>query len=180
MAGMPSAPLIRHATAEDAAALAAFATQAFTDTYLGLDDPQEIADYVAEHFQPEVVAGVIADPACAVMLAWVGAQLAGYAILRDAPAPAFVTGPQPLELWRLYLGQGFIGRGLGSRLMAEVHALASRRGARTLWLGVYDRNERAVEFYKRFGFVHVGDTEFLFGGRFYVDPIYAVAVKESP
>jgi len=177
---MPTKPLIRHAKPEDAATLAAFAAQAFTDTYLGLDDPQEIADYVAEHFQPEVVAGVIADPSCTTLLAWVGEQLAGYAVLRDAPAPAFITGPQPLKLWRLYLGQGFIGQGLGARLMAEVHTQAWRRGARTLWLGVYDRNVRAVEFYKRFGFAHVGDTEFLFGGRFYTDPIYAVTVKESP
>ncbi|KQW51597.1 MULTISPECIES: GNAT family N-acetyltransferase [unclassified Roseateles] len=177
---MPSAPLIRHATPEDAAALAAFATQAFTDTYLGLDDPQEIADYVAEHFQPEVMAGVIRDLACTTLLAWVGEQLAGYAIVRDTPPPNCVTAPAPLQLWRLYLGQGFIGQGLGAALMAEVHAQARRRGARTLWLGVYDRNVRAVEFYGRFGFAQVGTSQFLFGGRYYADPIYAVTVKEFP
>jgi GNAT superfamily N-acetyltransferase len=177
---MPATLLIRSATPEDAAALAAFAAQAFTDTYHDLDDAQEIADYVAEHFQTEVVARVVRDPACTTLLAWVGEQLAGYAILRDAPAPACVTGPAPLELWRLYLGQGFIGQGLGARLMAEVHAQARRCGAQTLWLGVYDRNVRAVAFYGRFGFAQVGDKEFLFGGRRYVDPIYAVTVKESP
>jgi diamine N-acetyltransferase len=180
MAGMPCAPLIRHANAEDAAVLATFAGRAFTDTYLGLDDPQEIADYCAEHFQPEVMVGVIRDPACTTLLAWMGEQLAGYAILRAAPAPGCVTGPEPLQLWRLYLGQGFIGQGLGAQLMAEVHAQARRRGARTLWLGVYDRNERAVAFYQRFGFAQVGSSQFLFGGRFYADPIYAVIVKEFP
>ncbi|MFG6432485.1 GNAT family N-acetyltransferase [Roseateles sp. LYH14W] len=177
---MPTTPHIRHATVDDAAALASFAARAFADTYLGLDDPQEIADYCAEHFQPEVMAGVIRDPACATLLVWVGEQLAGYAILRDTPPPGCVTAPQPLQLWRLYLGQGFIGQGLGARLMAEVHEQARRRGARTLWLGVYDRNVRAVEFYGRFGFVQVGTSQFLFGGRYYADPIYAAAVKESP
>jgi GNAT superfamily N-acetyltransferase len=167
---------IRHATPEDAATLAAFAAQAFTDTYRDLDDAQEIADYVAGHFQPEVMAGVIQDPACTTLLAIVGERLAGYAILRAAPAPACVTGPAPLELWRIYLGAGFIGQGLGSRLMAAVHGQARRHGARTLWLGVYDRNLRAVEFYQRFGFAQVGVKEFLFGGRVYADPIYAAAV----
>jgi len=180
-ARMPTAPLIRHAQPEDAAALAAFAAQAFTDTYRGLDDPQEIADYVAEHFQPAVVAAVIADAACTAMLVWLGEQLAGYAILRNAPPPSCVTGPAPLELWRLYLGQSFIGQGLGACLMAEVHAQARGHGARTLWLGVYDRNVRAVEFYKRFNFAQVGAKEFLFGGRLYVDPIYTATVNpESP
>lgn len=177
---MPSTPHIRHATVDDAIALASFAARAFTDTYLGLDDPQEIADYCAEHFQPEVMAGVIQDPACTTLLAWVGEQLAGYAILRDKPPPACVTGPQPLQLWRLYLCQGFIGQGLGARMMAEAHAQARQHGARTLWLSVYDRNVRAVEFYGRFGFVQVGTSQFLFGGRYYADPIYAAAVTASP
>ena len=139
----------------------------------GLDDPQDIADYCAEHFQPEVMAGVIADPACTTVLAWLNNQLAGYAILRAVPPPDCLTGPAPLQLWRLYLGQGFIGQGLGARLMDEVHAQARRRGAQTLWLGVYDRNVRAIEFYERCGFAKVGVRDFLFGGRIYVDPIYA-------
>ncbi len=176
---MPLPPAITLATAADADALAAFAAQAFTDTYRGLDDAQEIADYVAEHFTPDVMAGVILDPACTTLLARIDGQLAGYAVLRDKPAPACVAGPSPLQLWRLYLGQGFIGQGLGARLMGEVQARARQRGARTLWLGVYDRNVRAVEFYKRFGFAQVGTSEFLFGGRIYSDPIYAAPVKDS-
>ena len=176
---MPTALLIRHAQPDDAAALAAFAAQAFTDTYRGLDDPQEIADYVAEHFQPGVMHGVIRDPACTTLLACVGEQLAGYAVLKAEPAPGCVTGPAPLQLWRIYLGAGFIGQGLGGQLMAAVHEQARRRAAQTLWLGVYDRNVRAVAFYERFGFAKVGGREFLFGGRIYIDPIYAAAVRPA-
>lgn len=173
---MPAMPHIRPATGEDATPLAAFAAQAFSDTYREISDAQEIADYVAEHFRPEVMAGVIADPACSVLLAWVDEQLAGYAILKTEPAPGCVTGPTPLKLWRIYLGAGFIGQGLGARLMLAVHEQARRRGAQTLWLGVYDRNVRAVEFYERFGFAKVGGQEFLFGGQIYIDPVYAAVV----
>ncbi len=172
-------PTIRHATPEDATLLASFAAQAFSDTYRDISDAQEIADYVAEHFQPEVMAAVIQDGACAVLLARMGEQLAGYAIVKDESPPACVTGPAPLKLWRIYLGEGFIGRGLGAALMRAVHAEARRREARTLWLGVYDRNVRAVEFYERFGFAQVGGQEFLFGGQIYIDPVYAVAVRPT-
>ncbi len=171
---------IRHATPQDAALLASFAAQAFTDAYLGLDDPQELADYVAEHFQPEIMAGVITDPACATLLIWSGEQLAGYAIVKAGAAPDCVPGPVAVQLWRLYLDQRFIGRGLGALLMEAAHAQARRHGAQTLWLSVYDRNERAVSFYERFGFAKVGDKEFLFGGRIYIDPIYAAAVRPAP
>lgn len=176
---MPTTPTIRFATVGDAPLLALFAAQAFTDTYRKLSDAQEIADYVAEHFQPEVVARVISDPGCTTLLAWVGEQLAGYAILSAAPVPDCVAGPAPLKLWRLYLGEGFIGHGLGARLMAEAHAEAGRRGAQTLWLSVYDKNVRAVEFYERFGFAKVGGLEFLFGGQIYIDPVYSAAVRPT-
>lgn len=169
---------LRPARPEDAPRLAAFATQSFTDTYRDLDDAQDIADYCAEHFQPPVLAGVIADPACTTLLAWVGDALAGYAIVRDKLPPPCVTGPA-VQLWRLYLGQGFIGQKLGARLMQAAQHEARRRGAATLWLGVYDRNVRAVEFYRRFGFSQVGASEFLFGGQVYVDPIFAAPVPEE-
>jgi GNAT superfamily N-acetyltransferase len=176
---MPTALHIRHAHADDAGRLASFAAQAFADTSRELSDAQEIADYVAEHFQPETMAGVIGNPACTTLLAWVDDALAGYAVLSDEPAPACVTQPLPLKLWRIYLGAGFIGRGLGARLMAAAHAEAHRRGAQTLWLGVYDRNVRAVQFYERFGFAQVGGQEFLFGGQIYIDPVYAAAVRPA-
>jgi len=172
--------VIRPASPHDAALLARFAAQAFADTYRGLDDEQEIADYVAEHFTAEVMAGVIADTACTTLLAWLGDELAGYAVLRGKPPPACVGGGAPLQLWRLYLGQAFTGRGLGAQLMTAVRTEARRHGAQTLWLGVYDRNVRAVAFYKRFGFAQVGTSEFLFGGRIYSDPIYAASLEASP
>lgn len=172
---MNAPPDIRRATPEDAATLAAFAAQAFADTYRTLSDAQEIADYVAEHLQPAVMAAVIADPACTTLLAQVGGQLAGYAIVKADSAPDCVTGPA-VQVWRLYLGEDFIGQGLGARLMQAVHAEARHRGAQTLWLGVYDRNVRAVRFYERFGFAQVGGQEFLFGGQIYIDPVYAAAV----
>lgn len=174
---MPASPLLRTATVGDAAALAAFAGQAFADTYRDLSDAGEIADYVAEHFQPEVMAAVLADPACTTLLAEVAGELAGYAILRDTLAPACVAGPAPLKLWRLYLGQAHVGQGLGARLMQAAHELAHQRGGHTLWLTVYDRNVRAVQFYERLGFARVGGSEFLFGGQIYIDPVYAAPVR---
>jgi ribosomal protein S18 acetylase RimI-like enzyme len=175
---MTPAAQIRLAHADDAAALARFAAQVFTDTYRDLDDAKDIADYCAEHFQPAVLAEVITDPACTTFLAHVGEQLAGYAIVRDKAPPPFVPGPAA-QLWRLYLDQRFIGQQLGARLMQQAQAEARRRGAATMWLGVYDRNVRAVEFYRRFGFAQVGVSEFLFGGVLYADPIYAVTLAPA-
>ena len=177
--GMPASLAVRRALPNDAPALAAFASKAFSDAYRGLDDPNEIADYVEEHFNVEAVAELIGDRAATTLLAEFGPQLVGYAVLKSADVPGCVAGTKPIELARLYLGAEFVGKGIGARLMLAVHAEARRLGAATLWLSVYGRNVRAVTFYERFGFTRVGGKEFLFGGRVYIDPVYAAPVRNT-
>jgi ribosomal protein S18 acetylase RimI-like enzyme len=36
-------------------------------------------------------------------------------------------------------------------------------GAAALWLSVWENNERAQRFYKRYGFEHVGEHKFMVG-----------------
>jgi GNAT superfamily N-acetyltransferase len=176
---MSSSLALRRASIQDASALAAFASRAFSDTYQGIDDPDEIADYVAEHFNPEAVAEIIRDRVSTTLLAEIGPQLVGYVVLKAVEAPSCVTGTKPIEFAKFYLDKEFIGKGIGASLMLLVHAEALRLGARTLWLSVYDRNVRAVRFYERFGFTKVGGKEFLFGGRVYIDSVYSAPVRDD-
>jgi diamine N-acetyltransferase len=176
---MPPPLSLRYAGPDDAAALAALASKAFSDTYRGLDDPQEIADYVADNFNVPAVRSVISDPSASTLLAEVGTVLAGYAVVARTEPPPCVAGPSPIELTRFYLAEQFIGQGFGAQLMLAVHREALRHGAQTIWLGVYDRNVRAVSFYERCGFTKRGGKEFLFGGRIYIDPIYASPVRND-
>lgn len=168
--------IIRSALPDDGILLAAFGAAAFRDTYRELDDPDEIEQYVAESFTPEVVRSQIADPASIVLLAYSDAELVGYAHIRRSAIPPCVSGPSPVELVRLYLAKASIGKGYGSQLMHAVFAQARELNCQTIWLGVYDRNVRAVAFYEHFGFVQVGTKEFVLGGRVYIDPVMVAVV----
>lgn len=176
---MSDSLFIRTATLADAERLAGFARDAFRDTYRDIDDADDIERYVAEHFTPQRVAEQIGDPASTMLLAWRGETLTGYAQVLQSPAPPCVTGPAPVELARLYLAQDAIGLGLGARLMRAVQARVRELGGRTVWLGVYDRNQRAIAFYRKFGFVDVGGKEFLFAGRVVIDPVMAAPLPPA-
>ncbi len=183
MALAPDAALrIRRATTADVAPLVQLARQSFRDAYRGLDDPDEIEDYVTRHFTPQAFEAVLAEPAAVLLVAELDAHLVGYAHLQPTPAPACVDGPAPIELCRLYLADAKIGRGWGRALMAAVMREAAAAGGRTLWLGVYSRNERARAFYRRWGLEDVGVKTFVFGGRPYDDPVMAgpVAPQAQP
>jgi GNAT superfamily N-acetyltransferase len=72
-----------------------------------------------------------------------------------------VTGESPLELWRFYVDQPYQGLGVAQALMGRVLLEAEQRGARTLWLGVWERNERAKAYYLKNDFFDVGSHVFM-------------------
>jgi ribosomal protein S18 acetylase RimI-like enzyme len=69
----------------------------------------------------------------------------------------------PVELRRLYVDRSAIGHGVGAALMRASLEAARSAGRRTLWLGVWERNARAISFYERWQFETVGNHEFQLG-----------------
>lgn len=154
---------LRHATGADADALAAFGARAFHDTFAADNDPADMALYLAEAFAPHAVAAEIADPAATTLLAERGGALVGYVrLVADCPHAA-VTARRTAELSRLYAGRAALGTGVGARLMEACLDEAARTGHDAVWLGVWERNARAIAFYERWGFAVVAETTFTVG-----------------
>ncbi len=154
---------IRIATRDDAAVLAELARQTFYDTFAATNDATDMALHLARAYGVPQQSSEIADPSILTLLAEEEGAVVGYAQVRDDHAPPCVTGPSPIELWRFYVRREWHGRGVAQPLMDQVKEEARRRGARTLWLGVWERNDRARAFYRKCGFADAGDHIFLFG-----------------
>ena len=78
-----------------------------------------------------------------------------------------------MELKRLYVARAWHGQGVAQALMDAALDTARARGAQTLWLGVWERNPRAVAFYAKYGFVRVGEHTFVLGGDAQTDWLFA-------
>jgi diamine N-acetyltransferase len=155
---------VRRAGAADAATLAAFAERTFRVTFAADNNAADMDVYCLQAFSIATQDAEIADPAVETLLMEDGAgALVAYAQLRQSRTPPEVTGPSPIELVRFYVDRERHGRGLAQRLMAEVVAAARARSARTIWLGVWEKNFRAVAFYQKEGFVDVGAHDFVLG-----------------
>jgi ribosomal protein S18 acetylase RimI-like enzyme len=154
---------LRRATPADAARLAAFASTAFIDTFAAQNTPEDMAVYLAQAFDEPTQRAELTDPQCTVFLAERDGEMIGYAMLRDGPPPPCVTDTSAIEIARLYAGQRWIGAGIGALLMQRCLVEAASRGRRTIWLGVWERNVRAIGFYQRWHFSIVGSQPFLLG-----------------
>jgi diamine N-acetyltransferase len=154
---------LRRATPADAASLATFAAAAFVDTFGAQNRPEDMAAYLAEAFGEPQQRAELTDPRCTVFLAERDGEIAGYAMLQDGAAPPCVTDTSAIEIARLYAGQRWIGAGIGALLMQRCLVEAASRGRRTIWLGVWERNVRAIGFYQRWHFTIVGSQSFQLG-----------------
>ena len=148
---------------EDAEALSALARDTFYETFAPSNDPGDMALHLQRAFGVPQQSAELSDPTIVTLIVENDGAPVGYAQVRAAPAPACVTGPDPTELWRFYVARGWHGRGIAQDLMLRVKEEAVGTGARTLWLGVWEKNPRARAFYLKCGFVDVGDHVFLFG-----------------
>ena len=171
---------LRRATPADAAGLATFAAAAFIDTFGAQNRPEDMAAYLAEAFGEPLQRAELTDPRCTVFLAERDGEIVGYAMLRDGPAPACVADANAIEIARLYAGQRWIGAGIGALLMQRCLVEAASRGRRTIWLGVWERNARAIGFYQRWHFTIVGSQHVQLGNDLQNDRVMArrVAMEE--
>jgi ribosomal protein S18 acetylase RimI-like enzyme len=74
---------------------------------------------------------------------------------------------------RFYVDRPWFGRGVAPALMAACAAEARRRGGDVLWLGVWERNARAIAFYEKCGFRRVGIQPFQLGSDRQTDYVMA-------
>jgi ribosomal protein S18 acetylase RimI-like enzyme len=155
--------VIRPAGVSDAPWLAELAERTFRETYAAHNTPADMEHYVAGHFSSERQAAELADPRLITLVAEVAGTPAGYAQLGRTRAPACVTGAAPIEIVRFYVDRPWHGRGVAASLMAAAVGASADVGGRTLWLGVWERNGRAIAFYRKAGFVEVGRQTFILG-----------------
>ena len=167
---------IRRGVPTDAELLAEFGARTFRETFAADNRPEDMALYLSRSYGASQQGAELINPEITTLLAEGDGQLAGYAQLRKNAVPGCVTGNAPLELWRFYVAAPWQGRGVAHRLMNRVVMEARARQAQTLWLAVWERNPRALAFYRKCGFAEMGSQVFQLGTDIQNDRVMARSV----
>lgn len=162
---------LRRAVPADAAALALVGSATFLESYAHLLPIGDILPHVAHQHAAGVYERWLQDPdsACWVAEHEPGAAPVGYLVATTPDLPLADLDEHDWEIRRIYLLHRFHGFGLGRGMMDAALAEARRRGKRRVLLGVYSRNEGALQFYARLGFSQVGTRTFRVGTNDYHD-----------
>ncbi len=130
--------------------------------------PQNIAAFIEENLSEGRFADYLTDPDRVLLVAREGGRMIGYAMLirgvpDDDDVQRAVDVHPAVEISKLYVLPGSHGTGVAAALMTEALARADELDAKTAWLGVNQRNQRAQRFYAKHGFSINGTKTFRLG-----------------
>ena len=156
-------PYIRMAMAGDAAKIADLSRTTFHDTFSRYNTRENMEKFMNEQFSRDRLMDECKDPENIFLLACLNDKLVGYVKLRRSDEYSDRPGPDAVEIVRIYAVQELIGQGIGKLLMESAIEFARGRKFIFIWLGVWDENERAIAFYKKWGFETYGSHVFMLG-----------------
>jgi len=175
---------LRPATPADAPALALVGAATFLEAFTWMLPGPDIIAHCAKNHTPEAYLAYFAAPDTRITLATAGAGVpVGYAMLTTPELPTFNVLPTDIELKRIYLFTRF--RTLATPVaghpnLKPAQALlnaaiedAVALGRTRLLLGTHATNHRAINFYRRNGFVEAGTRTFQVGTQQCCDLIFA-------
>lgn len=154
---------IRYGTIDDAKMLAEFGTKAFYDSFAKDNTEENIRLYLKRTYSPEIQLSELINPDVVFLIAELEGETVGYVKINLNSRDGSVQGSRTIEIERIYAAKEHIGKGVGKSLMQATFQEAKQRGCDSIWLGVWEKNPRAIDFYRKWGFKEVGTHVFMLG-----------------
>src|SRR5919204_5587565 len=104
--------IVRRASAADAAALAAFGATAFRETFGADNTPDDMAAYLAATYGEQRQRAEIVSRDIVTLIGEHDGAFVAFTQVRRSSPPFCVTLPEPVEIWRFYVGRAWHGPGV--------------------------------------------------------------------
>jgi len=154
---------VRLATKHDAGLIADMSRQTFYDTFASQNTKEDMDKFMNEQFTREALMEEVGTENNIFLLAYDEEQPVGYARIRENNNPPSLGTSNAIEIARIYAATTAIGKGIGRTLMQKCIEIAKARNRELVWLGVWEKNQRAIDFYIKWGFEKFADHDFVLG-----------------
>lgn len=154
---------IKEATVKDAEVISKLSTETFFETYSWYNTPENMSAYTQEKFNVEQTKKDFSETNTNFFLIYLDNDAVGYAKLRVFENPEEIKNRKHIEIERIYVQKKHQDKKLGYALIKKCIAFAKEKSFEIIWLGVWEQNLKAINFYERVGFVKFGSHAFQLG-----------------
>ena len=108
-----------------------------------------------------------------------GNEVIGYLKVNSGKAQTELQDDRALEIERIYVVKEFYGKHVGRLLLEKALTIAKEKNAGYIWLGVWELNFRALNFYRKKGFIEFDRHEFILGNERQTDIMMKLLINNN-
>ncbi|HSD07857.1 GNAT family N-acetyltransferase [Flavobacterium sp.] len=170
---------IKKAILSDLSIIQNISKQSFTETFAAINTPENMAKYLEESFNTSQLTSEINNPDSPFYIAFWEKQPVGYLKLNFGNAQTEAIKDNAFEIQRIYVLQDFHGKKIGQLLLDKAIQIAQQEAVDYIWLGVWEENLRAIQFYNKNGFVTFDKHIFVLGNEEQTDLLMKLKITNK-
>src|SRR5688572_27508923 len=143
---------IRQLTINDIDQLQSISTQTFLETFSENNTKENMLKYLEENLSKEKLLAELANQNSLFYFSELDNQVIGYLKLNHGDAQTELKDETGIEIERIYVLNEYLGKKVGQLLYNKAIEVAKEKNAGYVWLGVWEENLRAINFYRKNGF----------------------------
>ena len=160
---------LKKCTIEDLPVLQKISYETFNGTFKHQNSPENMNSYLERAFNLKQLEKEILTISSQFFFAYSNNEIAGYLKTNTNDAQSEKMGDESLEIERIYIKNKFQKHGIGKYLFNKAMDIAVESNKQKIWLGVWDKNENAIAFYEKMGFIQTGAHSFYMGDEEQID-----------
>lgn len=137
--------------------------QTFKETFSESNSEKNMENYLEEGFSNKKLTAELNDKNSEFYFAALNNEIIGYLKINFGDSQTELKDSKALEIERIYVSKEFHGKSIGQLLYDQAIEMAKQKDAEYIWLGVWEENPRAINFYKKNGFIEFDKHIFRLG-----------------
>lgn len=155
--------VVSHTSPDDLKALQLIAKETFFETFAEVNTEADMKKYLEENFSDQKIKTELSNPGSGFFIAWEDETAIGYLKVNSGKAQTELQDETSLEIERIYVKNAYHGKKVGQLLYEKAVEIALLQKKVYIWLGVWEKNPKAIRFYEKNGFTAFSKHIFKFG-----------------
>jgi diamine N-acetyltransferase len=153
----------RRVTSSDVIELQDISHKTFSETFSGYNTQENMAKYLNEGLSIERLTGELNNKESEFYFALDDNNTIGYLKLNFGASQTELQDNNAVEIERIYVLNAYQGKKVGQLLYEKALEIAKQKNVHYIWLGVWEENRKAINFYKKNGFIEFDKHIFKLG-----------------
>ena len=167
---------IRAISINDLQSLQSISKQTFTETFASSNSKENMDKYLNEALSLEKLTEELNNPNSLFYFIEDNNTPIGYLKLNMGASQTELYDNTALEIERIYVTQVYKGKKVGQQLYEKAIQVAKEKAVEYIWLGVWEENHKAIQFYSKNGFVPFDKHIFILGNEAQTDIMMKLSI----